>query len=84
MDWFPVPQATSRTFVPGLEIQALDEAFSLADIEPGNLTEVAGHPGGPQALFQFCEVVGDGGHGACCCPEKYTGLCGVGTLVRRF
>ena len=50
-------------FCSRLEVQALDETFSLAGIELGNLTEVAGHPAGAKALFQFCEVIGDGGHG---------------------
>ena len=39
----------------GLELEALDEAFSLADIQFCNFTKVPGHPTGPQALFQFSQ-----------------------------
>ena len=69
-----MPQATSRTFVPGLRFNALNETFSLAGIEFGDLTEVAGHPGGAEALFQFCKVIGDGGHRNSSYLKKYTGL----------
>ena len=50
-------------FCSWLEVQALDEAFSFAGIQLGDLTEVASHPGGAQALLQFCEIIRDCGHG---------------------
>ena len=46
-----------QDFRPWLEIDALDEAFSLADIQFCNFTEVARHPTGPQALLQLPETI---------------------------
>ena len=52
-----------QDFCPGLQIDALDEALSLADVQLCNFTKVAGHPTGPQALFQLPKTVRPTGHG---------------------
>ena len=48
-----MPQATSSTFVPRLEMEPFDELFRSMGIQLCNFTEVAGHPGGSQPLFQL-------------------------------
>ena len=53
IDWFPGTASHVQHFRPRLQMKARNEFLRSLGIQLCDLAEVAGHPRGPQALFQL-------------------------------